>query len=237
VRSSNPRIAVILAGGLGTRLRSVVSSVPKPMASIRGRPFLEHLMDYWIEQGVKKFVLSVGYKHQLIMKHFGDTYKDIPIHYAIEKEPLGTGGALLLAAQNITEPFLVLNGDTFIEVNLDRLVDFHMTNGSEWTLSLFLAGQSERYTAIEMTIDGRITSLQPEIDHLDCLANGGVYLITPSALSRLDYELDRKTSLEEELLPSFISSGGRLYGIECPGRFIDIGIPEDYYNAEKILLD
>ena len=95
--------AIILAGGLGTRLRSEVPNLPKPMAIVKNRPFLEYLMDYWIEQGVCKFILSIGYLSEKIVSHFGGTYKNIPISYSIEKSPLGTGGGLLLSLKKITQ--------------------------------------------------------------------------------------------------------------------------------------
>ena len=129
------KTAIILAGGLGTRLREAVPNLPKPMVPIHNRPFLEHQMDYWIEQGITRFILSVGYLKDIIISHFGNSYKSVSIDYAIETSPLGTGGALLLAAKNLNETFLVLNGDTFIEVSLDgfflacsfiqNILDFH----------------------------------------------------------------------------------------------------------------
>src|SRR5215471_11172514 len=100
-------LAVILAGGLGTRLRGTVPDVPKPMAPIRGRPFLEYQLDYWIGKGINRFVLSVGYRHEVIIDHFGASYRGAELSYAIEHTPLGTGGALLLAVEEsaITTPF------------------------------------------------------------------------------------------------------------------------------------
>ena len=94
--------AVILAGGLGTRLRSIIPNLPKPMAPIGDRPFLEYQLDYWIAQGVNRFVLSVGYRHQVIIDYFGNSYKGVEVDYVIEQKPLGTGGALLLAAEKVT---------------------------------------------------------------------------------------------------------------------------------------
>ena len=93
--------AIILAGGLGTRLREAVPDLPKPMAPVNGRPFLEYLIDYWIEQGVKRFVMSVGYLHQDIVRHFGYRYRGVEIDYSVEESPLGTGGALLLASSKL----------------------------------------------------------------------------------------------------------------------------------------
>ena len=229
------RTAIILAGGLGTRLKKTVPNLPKPMAPIRDRPFLEHQMDYWIKQGINRFILSVGYLKELIIEHFGNTYKGIPIEYAIENEPLGTGGGLLLAEKGLTEPFLVLNGDTFIEVDLDNLYEFHLERKSEWTFSLFRTSQFERYMGIDVSPNGEILSLKSESKESSGLANGGVYLIEPSVLGSLAFKAGDKASLEDELLPNFISNGGVLYGKECKGKFIDIGVPEDYYQAIDIL--
>ena len=229
--------AIILAGGLGTRLKKVVPDLPKPMAPIRGRPFLEYQMDFWISQGVTKFILSVGYLNHMIIDHFGDSYHTASIDYFVEDEPLGTGGALLMAAQGLKETFLVLNGDTFFEVDLNDLCLFHNKHNAEWTISLFRSKDLERYMGVDIEDNGEILSLQSGGNELTLLANGGVYLVNPSALKRLNYKPYTKSSLENDLLPKFISLGGGLYGFESSGKFIDIGVPEDYYRAQKILKD
>jgi len=230
------RTAIILAGGLGTRLKKTVPNLPKPMAPIRDRPFLEHQMDYWIKQGINRFILSVGYLKDLIIQHFGNTYKGVPIEYAIEHEPLGTGGGLLLAEKGLTEPFLVLNGDTFIEVDLDNLYEFHLERKSEWTFSLFRTSQFGRYMSIDVSPNGEILSLKSDLKKSSGLANGGVYIINPKVLSSLGYKTGDKVSLEDDILINYFSKGGRLFGKEFKGKFIDIGIPLDYHRAEKILL-
>lgn len=227
--------AIILAGGMGTRLRSAVPDLPKPMAPISGRPFLEHQMDYWIGQGVNRFVLSVGYKKELIMDHFGESYQGIPLNYAIEVEPLGTGGGLLLAAQELREPFLVLNGDTFFEVELAKLMDFHTGHQSEWSFALFRTNEVGRYMGMDVKPDGEIVSLKSGTGQPGRLANGGVYLLNPAVLAKTKYGQGQKVSLEDDLLPDFVAQGGKLYGIECPGSFIDIGVPEDYFRAADVL--
>ena len=119
--------AIILAGGLGRRLRAAVPDVPKPMAPINDHPFLEYLIDYWISQGVDRFVLSVGYKHEIIKRHFGTRYKGIDVDYAVEDQPLGTGGGLLLALKRLrrTGPSLIMNGDTFFKVDLAPMRRYH----------------------------------------------------------------------------------------------------------------
>ena len=231
------RTAIILAGGLGTRLKKVVQDLPKPMALIRERPFLEYQMDFWIGQGITKFVLSVGYLNHIIIDHFGDSYHTASIDYFVEDELLGTGGALLMAAQGLKETFLVLNGDTFFEVNLNDLCLFHNKHNAEWTMSLFRSKDLDRYMGVDLEDNGEILSLQSGGNELTLLANGGVYLVNPSALKRLNDKPYIKSSLENDLLPKFISLGGDLYGLESSGKFIDIGVPEDYYRAQKILKD
>jgi D-glycero-alpha-D-manno-heptose 1-phosphate guanylyltransferase len=230
------KTAVILAGGLGTRLRETVPDLPKPMAPIANRPFLEYQLDYWIDQGVDRFILSVGYLKNKIINHFGLKYKNSTIEYAIEDEPLGTGGALLLASKGLTEPFLVLNGDTFIEVNLDKLCKFHLKKKSDLTLSLFKTSQLERYMGIKIGLNDEILKLKVKITEENGFANGGVYLITPKILNSLTFKKWCRVSFEDEILPTILSNNDvLLYGMECKGKFIDIGIPADFYRAQEVL--
>jgi D-glycero-alpha-D-manno-heptose 1-phosphate guanylyltransferase len=227
--------AIILAGGLGKRLRNTVKKLPKPMAPINGRPFLEYQMDYWIDQGITHFILSVGYLNKIIIDHFGSMYKGISIEYCIEAKPLGTGGALMSAAKNINETFLVLNGDSFIEIDLERLYKFHVKNNSMWTLSLFKAEMNERYMGIEVDENGRIISLKSNEKKINYYFNGGAYLINPAILRKIDLLGNSMVSLENELLPYVLTSDAEIYGLQCSGRFIDIGIPKDYFRASEIL--
>ena len=229
--------AIVLAGGLGTRLKGVLKGLPKPMAPIRNRPFLEYQMDFWIDQGISRFILSVGYLNQTISSHFGDSYRSVQINYVQENTPLGTGGGLLMAAKNLAEPFLLLNGDTFFEVDLNDLCLFHNEHNAEWTMSLFKSKDLDRYMGVGLAKTGEILVLKSKESQVDLLVNGGVYLINPSAISGLNLNPGIKSSLENQLLPSFLSLGGRLFGFECYGKFIDIGVPEDYYRAQKILKD
>lgn len=229
--------AVILAGGLGTRLRDAVPDLPKPMAPINGRPFLEHQIDYWIEQGIRHFVLSVGYRHEVILEHFGTRYRSARIDYAVENAPLGTGGGLLLAADKLIDhkPFLLLNGDTFFEVSLDELVAFHNSRESDWTLSLFATSETGRYMGLEVAADGRILSLRSTAGEPGRLANGGVYLVKPELLSATEWQPGARLSLEEDIMPALLQGGARFHGYECNGRFIDIGVPEDYRRSASML--
>lgn len=227
--------AIVLAGGMGTRLRSAVPNLPKPMAPINGRPFLEHQLDFWIGQGVDRFIVSVGYMKEVIMDHFGSSYRATLLTYAIEEEPMGTGGGLLLAAQELKEPFLVLNGDTFFEVILDELLCFHHKHASEWTISLSRSNEAGRYMGIDVKPDGGIVSCKSGTGEPGYLVNGGVYLMNPSVLTSTKCIPGKKLSLEDDLLPAFVTQGGTLYGLEFPGRFIDIGVPQDYFRAAEVL--
>ena len=229
--------AVILAGGLGTRLRSVVPELPKPMAPIGGRPFLEYQLDYWITQGVSRFVLSVGYRHETITEHFGSRYKGVLIEYAVEERPLGTGGGFLLAAKKLGHggPFLLLNGDTYFEANWNVLDAFALEHDADWCFSLFRTSEKGRYMGIEMSSHGRITSLKSGVEQGPRLANGGVYWVHPRILSKAQ-TLSEKLSLEDDLFPGALAAGRRLFGVEFSGTFIDIGVPDDYHRAPSLLV-
>ncbi len=231
--------AIILAGGLGKRLRSAVPDLPKPMAPIAGRPFLEHQIDYWIAQGVDRFVLSVGYRNDAIIDHFGNRYKDAEIDYVIEQNPLGTGGGFLLAAKKIgnDDPFLLLNGDTYFEVDLKVLTEFARANDTDWCFSLFRTNEAGRYMGMDISPQGQIVSLKSGTGRAECLANGGVYWVNPRALPCERFAPDDKTSLEEDIFPVTMASGQRLFGIEFTGIFIDIGVPEDYHRAPALLTE
>jgi len=229
--------AVILAGGLGTRLRSVVPDLPKPMAMIAGRPFLEHQLDYWIKQGIEHFILSVGYRYEVITKHFGSNYKNAVIEYVIEYEPLGTGGGLMLAVEkmNKQQPFLLLNGDTYFEVDLKALIEFASLNDADWCFSLFSTHEEGRYMGMDVSQQGQIESLKSDTAQPRRLANGGVYLVNPRSLSNINITKGDKVSLEDDIFPAVIDAGQRLFGIEFLGDFIDIGVPDDYYRAQTLL--
>ena len=198
--------AIILAGGLGTRLKEVAPNTPKPMAIINGRPFLEYQMEYWINQGITRFILSVGYLKDLIINHFGDSFNGASIEYVVESKPLGTGGGMLLAAKNITETFIVLNGDTYIEVDLNSLYKFHDKLKSDWTFALFRTSDFNRYLAMDISSRGKILSFNSNTTKKSGLVNGGVYLIEPSALNLLNFNSVYESSLENQLLPNLVSS-------------------------------
>lgn len=229
--------AIILAGGLGTRLRAAVPDLPKPMAPIAGRPFLDYLLDYWIAQGIRRFILSVGYRAETIRSHFGSTYRGARIDYAEETTPLGTGGGLLLAARQLagTNPVLVVNGDTFFAVDLGQLADFHRRSQADWTFCTFSTSENGRYLGMDIAPDGRVEAFRSGRNSGERLANGGIYLVAPGLLANTGHSPGQALSLEDTLFPTLLARGCRFYGAEFPGNFIDIGIPEDYARAAAIL--
>lgn len=231
--------AIILAGGLGTRLKSVVPDIPKPMAPIAGRPFLERQIDYWIEQGISHFILSVGYRHEDIQTHFGGSYRTASIEYVVEHSPLGTGGGFLLATQalNSSSPFLLLNGDTYFEVNLKDLDRLATNHQADWCFSLFRANESGRYMGLEInSTDGKLMSFESGNQQIGRLANGGVYWINPQSLKTLDVQIGQAYSLENDIFVQLQRNGQAIYGLECGGRFIDIGVPSDYARAQTMMI-
>lgn len=230
--------AIILAGGLGKRLRSTVPDLPKPMAPIKGKPFLWYLLDYWLHQGINHFILSVGYKFEVIREQFGTKFKNAEVSYAIESKPLGTGGGLLLAIKYLRskEPFLLLNGDTFFAINLNNLVKYHQKCTSDITLSLIETKDNKRYGGILLDNHGMISSINSQKNLFNTnMANGGVYIINGPLFSQHTQKNFEKYSLEEELLPQLLKQKKRIAGFISKDSFVDIGIPHDYTLAADIL--
>lgn len=226
--------AIVLAGGLGTRLRAAVPEMPKPMAPVAGRPFLEWLLDRWVAQGVGRFVLSIGYRADVIRSHFGASYKGAEIDYAVEEASLGTGGGLLLASACLRTdaPFLVVNGDTLLDVELRPLAAFHAERNADVSIALIRNSADGRYGGVQKDAQGRISGFGVRGA---AEANGGVYLFSRSVLAPFTARAGSAIALEQELLPALIADGARLYGLPCTGRFIDIGLPEDYARAAAFL--
>jgi D-glycero-alpha-D-manno-heptose 1-phosphate guanylyltransferase len=222
--------AIILAGGLGTRLRSVVNDLPKCMAPVAGHPFLKYVMDELMLQGVTHFILSVGYKREAIIEFVNKTYPSGNIEFAIEEEPLGTGGAIKLsAALSKEQDCFVLNGDTIFKVDLSGLSNTHNSIKADCTLSLKPMKKFDRYGAVETDITNRIISFNEKQFYNDGLINGGVYALNTASF--LSEALPQKFSFEKDYLEQFYKER-KLYGFQSESYFIDIGIPEDYERAQ-----
>lgn len=222
--------AIILAGGLGTRLRSVVADLPKCMAPVAGKPFLHYVIAHLQKQGIEKFIFSVGYMNQPIETFLQQNYPSLQYHLSIEEEPLGTGGAIQLACAKASTPnVIVVNGDTLFTVNLDRLLQFHSEKKADCTLCLKPMKNFERYGTVELNNDFSIASFREKQFLTEGLINGGVYAIHVEHF--LNLELPNKFSFEKDYLEKFVQQD-RMYGLIQDTYFIDIGIPEDYNKAQ-----
>lgn len=224
---------VILAGGLGTRLRSVVKEVPKCMAPVAGKPFLWYLLKYLSRYDVSRVILSVGYLREVIFKWI-DEVKDefsFEFDYAVEEEPLGTGGGIRLAMSKVQgKEAIILNGDTFFDVDLNKLIEEHQSQGwAKITLALKPMENFDRYGTVKTNENGRIIRFNEKQPCPKGVINGGVYVLNKDDIL---YEgLPSKFSFENDFLQKKCGAHGCLYGVVQNGYFIDIGIPEDYHRA------
>ena len=223
--------AIVLAGGLGKRLRSAVSDVPKPMAPMddKGTPFLSLVLDFLVRQGITHIVLSVGYMADVIYRFFGNRYKDIPIDYKFENKPLGTGGAVKAALDCCQDnEVFVLNGDTYFDVNLSEMMRIHQETMADFTLAAREMHNFDRYGTLQLDAEGRILSFAEKKFCEQGYINGGIYYLRKNLLDDIS---DNMFSLEKDFLEREL---GRIW-IQVylsDGYFIDIGIPEDYRKAK-----
>jgi len=226
---------IILAGGLGTRLRSAVPDLPKCMAPVAGKPFLAHVIGYFQKQGVEKFIFSLGYKSEVIQYYLEAGYPALHKQYVIEKDPLGTGGAIQLACRQATEKnVLILNGDTLFSIQLPALTAFHEQHQAHCTLALKPMQQFDRYGVVEITADGAIKSFKEKQFYESGLINGGIYAIQVEPF--LQEGLPEKFSFEKDYLEKLYTVRP-MYGVVQDEYFIDIGIPEDFEKANRELVN
>jgi len=228
--------AIILAGGLGTRLRSVINEVPKPMAPVANRPFLDYIFYYLKNEGVKKVILAVGYKWEMIRDRYEDKANTfgLEIEYSVETEPLGTGGAIFKAAEKATDNgFFIINGDTSFEIKLAELKNFALEKNAGIALALKEINGANRYGSVKCTDQGQVLSFIEKSDtHQDSsLINGGVYFIQKKLIDQ--FTLPLKFSFETDFMQSKLSEINA-YAKKFNAAFIDIGIPEDYYKAQEL---
>ena len=223
--------AVILAGGFGTRLQHIVSDVPKPMAPMdeAGTPFLKYVLADLARQGIRRVILSTGYKSEVIEQYFGGSFQGMELVYSREDTPLGTGGAVKQALTLCTAPdVFVLNGDTFFDVDLTAMRDFHRAQGADFTLAMKEMFNFDRYGALEVQ-DGRILAFHEKKPLRQGWINGGVYCLRRELLSGVK---EQRFSLETDFMEKQMKQL-KICGFPSDGYFIDIGIPEDYYRAQK----
>ena len=225
--------AVVLAGGFGTRLQSVVADVPKPMAPVAGRPFLEVLLDTLADAGVGRVVLAVGYKREVIERHFEAAYRGMTIEYSVESAPLGTGGALRQALDLTgVARALVLNGDTWCPVDLQALIDTHRRHAAMLTLTLTQVPDAGRFGAVELDADGRVRAFhEKRAGGGPGRINAGVYVVERSLLSYAPSTCD--FSFETDVMQRQVGHVP-VFGHVTDAPFIDIGIPSEFARAQAL---
>jgi D-glycero-alpha-D-manno-heptose 1-phosphate guanylyltransferase len=225
--------AIILAGGLGTRLREAVPDLPKCMAPVAGKPFLSCVIDHLRIQGVERFIFSLGYKWGVIEEYLQKEYATLDYTSVIEQEPLGTGGAIQLAIQKASSNNVAIaNGDTLFKIKLDEVETLHDFRDAECTLALKPMQNFDRYGVVDTDSNGKIISFKEKQFYQDGFINGGVYLLNKERF--LNHSFPEKFSFEKDYLEKFCGEG-RFFGSRQDGYFIDIGIPEDYQKAQNDL--
>jgi len=225
--------AIILAGGLGTRLRSVVPDLPKCMAPVNGTPFLTFVINHLLREGIKHFIFALGYKSEAIVSFLEKDFPHLLFKTCVEDEPLGTGGAIKKALGVAKDKsVLVTNGDTLFKIDVTLLAGFHALSGAECTLSLKPMKNFNRYGVVEVDSDHIVKSFSEKNDYESGLINGGVYAIHKHRF--LEENLPEKFSFEKDYLEQYYTKR-RLMGVVQDEYFIDIGIPEDYARAQAEL--
>ena len=232
--SIQPREAIILAGGLGTRLRSAVPDLPKCMAPVKGRPFVAYVLDYLRQQHISRFIFAWGYKNEAFLDFLNTACIPDAYTLSVEPEPLGTGGAVQLACAEVKgNNVLVVNGDTFFRFDMDSMFTLHAQQSSACTLALKKMVHIDRYGVVETEKDtGLVTGFREKQYYETGNINGGVYLLDKDMF--LQKKLPEKFSFEKDYLERFYAEK-KFYGVVQNGFFIDIGIPEDYLRAQQEL--
>ncbi|BDU51405.1 nucleotidyltransferase family protein [Haliovirga abyssi] len=224
--------AIVLAGGLGTRLRSVVNNVPKPMAPIGNKPFLDYIFFYLKKNNIKKVILAVGYKNEIIKHRYGNKYLGIDIEYSIEEEQLGTGGAINQAFKFIDEKeSFIINGDTFFYVDLNEMYQFHIKNNADLTIAVKPMKNFERYGKV-IDNNNKIEKFTEKEKSKKGNINGGIYILNKEYINSLD--LPKVFSFEKDIMEKNVNKDNFI-AYKSDTYFIDIGIPEDYNKAQKEL--
>lgn len=228
---------LILAGGLGKRLRSAVTDRPKVLAPVCGRPFISYLLDQLIATGLRQVILSTEYKGDQVREAFGDEYKDLTIHYSQEPEALGTGGAVRYGLPLVTtEAVLVMNGDSYVDADINSYLAWYFEKDHQSSLLLTKVTDTRRYGRVEMDEEGRITYFEEKCKGRQSnqgWINAGVYIMKKHLLESIPF--GKHFSLERQFLPYLVGKG--LFGFKTGGAFIDIGTPESYARAERFFAE
>ncbi len=225
--------AIILAGGLGTRLRDTVPDLPKCMAPVAGRPFLFYVINYLRSQSIERFIFSLGHKHEVIEEYLHTHFSTLTYQSVIEDEPLGTGGAIQLALNKASkEQVVIMNGDTLYKGDLYKAAHFHTHNNAACTLLLKPMKNFDRYGVVELREDQLLSTFKEKKFYKEGTINGGLYILNVKKF--LDENFSKYFSFEKNYLESLYKER-RIYGLIQDVYFIDIGIPEDYNRAQTEL--
>ena len=218
--------AIILAGGLGTRLKSVVSDVPKCMAPIQGIPFIHFIIAYLQQQGVQHFIFALGYKSDIVIEYVSKHYPNLHANFVVEKTALGTGGAILLAAQYAqNKDVLILNGDTLFNIKLAELFTTHLQSAAHFSVALKPMQHFERYGAVTLNANNSLQAFNEKQYCTNGLINAGVYILNIPTFLGLQWPL--QFSFEKAYMEKYIGLH-TMMGMAFNNYFIDIGIPTDY---------
>lgn len=227
--------AVLLVGGMGTRLRPVVGNIPKPMAKVLGRPFLCFILDQLADAGIRKVVLCTGYLGELVKSNLGPSYRSIELTYSQESSPLDTAGALRLAASLVeSDEVLVVNGDSFCETDFPAFFNWFKSKNADSGIMICRVPDASRYGMVEFDDHGLVLSFREKGAHIGAgWINSGIYLLSRRLV--LDIPCPGPVSMEREVLPLLVAQR-RLYSYRNYGRFLDIGTPESYAVAGDFFL-
>jgi len=225
--------ALLLVGGKGTRLRSVVSSVPKPLASVGDQPFLELLVRQLRHQGIRRLVMCSGYLADQIEGKFGDGRAwDMKIEYSREQHPLGTAGALKLAQRHLQgdSDFLVMNGDSFLEMDFSPLIRLRRERNGLASMAVVPVSDAGRYGTVQVDADDRVIGFTEKTGtNAGGTINAGLYVFHRGIFEHIP---EGPVSLERDVFPRVLDRG--VYALEQRGMFVDIGTPEDYASAQAL---
>jgi NDP-sugar pyrophosphorylase family protein len=233
-RSCEDIPVLLLVGGMGTRLRPVVPGKPKPLAPIGGVPFLELLVLQLRSQGLRRLVMCTGFQADQIQQEFGDGCKwNVTIDYSEETRPLGTAGAIKLAERSLSSAseFVVVNGDSFLELDFRELIRFHEEHRGQASIAVRQVPDATRYGTVHVDEQNRVVRFGEKMGIQEPgVVNGGVYVFNREILGHIP---DGPSSLEKDVLPGLLKHG--VFALEQNGVFIDIGTPEDYARAQALL--
>jgi D-glycero-alpha-D-manno-heptose 1-phosphate guanylyltransferase len=226
--------AIILAGGFGTRLKSVVADKPKVLSPVAGKPFLHFIINFLQQQGITQYIFALGYLHEQVLEYLQENHPHLNHQYTIEEKPLGTGGGIKLAMQKATEEnVIIVNADTFFEINLQQMMHFHTTFNAHCTIGVKKMENFDRYGTVEIDNQNNIIAFKEKTPTQIGFINAGYLIFNKSFFLEKTAHLPPVFSYEKDFLEKVLTNA-TLKAFESNGYFIDIGIPQDYALAQQV---